>query len=236
MLPLFAIACALPIETTTLSGVVTDARDGGAPVAAAAVTLREQFGTIWEETTTDDSGAFTTSVPSNQLFFLHTEAEGFVTTSYTGWAGDAALEVSEEGLWMQTEADLDALREEFTGCAGEVDPERGVIEGEVRLLVIEQEDLSELPLVTTASLLAYSESGVAYSACYLDDDGVSDPDAVWTGETGRFAFFNVPPGIISLHLSYDYGGPDDQEDWYYAYLTAGGVAPMYPVAAGMPGT
>ena len=218
-----------------LSGVLTDAMGGGTPVAGAAVVGRDTTGMRYSEASTADDGSFELALPTGQVFYLHAEAEGFAPTSFTGMMGTDPIELGEGVVWLRQEADLEAVRAEFAGCAPEsLGPDVGVLEGEVRLYVAPQQAVETLPLVTTATVTVYTNAGVAYGGCYLDDDGESSPEAVITGETGRFAVFGVAEGPVSVLIEYDYGGDAPHEDWYTFFVPAGGVVPLYPALVGMP--
>ena len=223
------------VETEFLiSGEVTDARDGGAPVSGADVTLRDMNGERYSEATTDSDGRFEAAMPPQQLFFMVADAEGFVPTSFAGLSAAAPLEIIEGEVWLRNSSDLESIRATFDGCAPPTLGEGGIIEGEVRLYVLAGQESETLPLVTTATVTAFTADGVAISGCYLDDEGVSAPESGVTGETGRFALFNIPAGTISINISYDYGGAEPQEDWYVMYAPEGGVVPIYPALSSMP--
>lgn len=234
MLALLALAC-LP-TSTTMTGAVMDAQTNGSPVPSAEITIRTGGGGEWDATTADASGTFEVALPTHAVFYFAAEADGFLPTVFTGVTDDNPVEVTEGDLWLRTQTDIDAIIAEFGDCAVEASASGGgIIEGEVRMQVVETEEVDGLPLVTTASALAYTESGVPYQACYLDDEGVASSEALWTGETGRFAIFGVPSGLISLQLRYDYGGTDEQEDWYPLYMPDNGAVPMWPALVSMPG-
>ncbi len=234
MLALLAMGC-LP-TSTTMTGAVMDGPDSTAPVPGADISIKTAGGAEWDATIADEAGSFEVTVPIHALFYFTSAAEGFATTVFTGISDDSPVQVSDGDLWMRSEADIETLIEQFGECAAEASADGGgVIEGEIRLLVVDTDDVTSLPLVTTAAALAYTDSGVPYSACYLDDDGNPDVDAVWTGDTGRFAIFGVPSGLISLQIRYDYGGPEEQEDWYPVYMPDDGAVPMWPALVSMPG-
>ena len=233
MLSLLFLAC-IP-ESTLISGMVMDSQDAGTPAPGVTVTTLDGGGMEWATTTTDDSGTFVVDLPIYTLFYLEAAADGFVPTVFSGFAENEPLEVQDGSLWMRTPQEHDELAVTFGDCAAEAG-EGGVIEGEVRMLVIQTPDLSELPLVTTASVLAYTADGTPYSACYLDDEGISSAEAFQTGETGRFAIFGVPDGLISLQVRYDYGGSEDQEDWYPIYMPDNGTVPLWPALVSLPGS
>jgi len=231
LLSLLILGCAEP--EYFISGTITE-RSDGSPIAGADVVLRGVSGGVHAEAVADDSGWFEASMPGSQLFFLHASAEGYTDTSYTGVAAGESVEVVEGELWLRQDEDLEAIRQEFEGCAPETLGDGGVVEGEVRLYVLAGQEVEDLPLVTTATVMAFTDEGVATSGCYLADDGSSDPASEETGETGRFAIFGVPAGLISVRIQYDYNGPTLQEDWYAVYVPEDGVVPLYPALSTMP--
>ncbi|MFT5682754.1 MAG: hypothetical protein ACI8RZ_003678 [Myxococcota bacterium] len=233
MLTLLALGCIS--SSTTMSGAIMDGPDSTAAVPDTAITIRSAGGSEWDAVTADATGSFEVTVPSHALFYLSAEAEGFRTTVFTGASDDAPVVVDDGTLWMRTEADIETLIADFGDCAAEESANGGgVIEGEIRLQVFESSEVNDFPIVTTAAVLAYTESGVPYTACYLDSEGNPSIDAVSTGETGRFAVFGVPSGLISLQIRYDYGGPEEQEDWYPLYMPDDGTVPMWPALVSMP--
>lgn len=217
-----------------ISGPVTDSRYGGNPIPDADVTLRDAGGQVFSQATTNDYGWFEADMPPQQIFYMHATADGFVDTSYSGLSAAAPFEIIEGEVWLRSTEDLEDIRAEFDGCAPDTLGEGGVIEGEVRLYVLPGQDPDELPLVTTATITAYTVDGAVTAGCYLNDKGESAPDQGITGQTGRFALFNVPSGTISINVQYDYGGPEPREDWYVVYVPESGVVPLYPVYSSMP--
>lgn len=234
MIVLMSLLAGCVEETVSISGQVIDDRSDGAPVSGAAVTVWDIAGATFDTATTGDDGVFSSTVPMQQMFFLELEGEGFANTAYAGLSALQDLQITDGELWMRTADDLEAIRAEFDGCAPDELGVGGVIEGEVRLYVLEGQDPDELPYVTTATVTAYTADGTVSVGCYLDDKGVSDPSMSVTGQTGRFALFNVPSGPMSVLVSYTYGGSSPHEDWHTVYVPEGGVVPLYPALATMP--
>jgi hypothetical protein len=230
---LILTAC-LP-TSTTMTGAVMDAQTDGAPVPDAEITIRSPTGNQWDAAVADTTGTFEVTLPIHSIFYFSAAAEGFTTTVFTGVTDESPVEVPDGTLWMRSPDEIEALIQDFGDCGVEDSANGGgTIEGEIRMQVVENSATDSLPLVTTAAVLAYDESGVAYPGCYFDDDGVASADSSRTGETGRFAIFGVPSGIISLQIRYDYGGIDEQEDWYPLYMPDNGTIPMWPTLVSMP--
>ncbi len=234
MLALLALGC-LP-DSTTMSGIIMDGPDSSAGVPDAEITIQTAGGNEWDATTADSAGSFEVEVPIHALFYFTASADDYRSTVFTGVSDDTPVVVDDGTLYMRTNDDIDTLVAEFGDCAAEASASGGgVIEGEIRLQVVQSGEVTDFPLVTTAAVLAYTESGVPYTACYFDDEGNPSVDAVWTGATGRFAIFGVPSGLISLQIRYDYGGSEEQEDWYPLYMPDNGAVPMWPALVSMPG-
>jgi len=242
MIALLFAACTLEPSDTVMIGAVYSAHTDGVPVANATVETRNEMGEPLAIATTDNDGMFEVQLPSTQMFFVTVSGDDYVPTSYAGIAGTDALLLNEGELWLRSETKLDNIRQEFSDCDG-FDTAGGVIEGEVRLLVVLQDDLESLPLVTTALLVAYDSNGIAHSACYLPEDEdpggdtkeTEESNAQVTGSTGRFAFFGVPAGPTDIDIQYDFGGSEPVSSWHYVYVPEEGTVPMYPALVNLPG-
>ena len=222
------------IEEVTLSGTLTESDDStSAPISDGTITTF----TLWEEetdcTTTNGSGEFSLRAPASSSFYVQASAPGRFSTTFTGWSGIEDLETEPGVLWVRDADELDAIRADFDGCAG-ADAEGGIIEGEVRVYLPVEAEVEELPLVTTASVSAIDSSDETITACYLDDDGLSDPTAEITGETGRFALFGIAPGTVWLTVTYTVTEGMEEESEYPLYMPFNGTAPMYPVLVDLP--
>jgi hypothetical protein len=232
---MLGLGCVEPlIEEVSLSGTLTESAEStSAPVTDGTVAAL----TLWEEetdcTTTNASGEFSLRVPASSSFYVQTSAPGRISTTFTGWSGIEDLEIDPGVLWVRDADELDAIRSEFEGCEG-AEAEGGIIEGEVRVYLPVEAELNELPLVTTATISAMDASSESISACYLDDDGLSDPTAEITGETGRFAIFGLEPGTVWLTVAYTVTDGMEEESEYPLYMPSNGTAPMYPVLVDLP--
>lgn len=229
-LPLLMAGCFTIPDTVTLSGTVLAGAESSEGVAGATVASRDANVELVDQATTDMSGAFSIQVAIDQPFFLDIEAAGAVPTAFAGQVGGADITVADGTLWVRTPDDVALLEEEFAGCPAldDADEQSGIIEGVVYLGgYLAQTDSGERK-ITTATITAYTPDGTAHPACYLDDDGNSAPDATVTGATGRFAIFGVPSGAISVKSVYTTTDGAQVTDWFYEWLPAGGVAPLYP--------
>ncbi|MDP6933096.1 MAG: carboxypeptidase-like regulatory domain-containing protein [Myxococcota bacterium] len=233
VMPGLLTACE-PGETVTeilLTGHVLDEQDEEAgPIPEATIELRDGNTEAYSEATTDEDGAFSIAAPAGDNIYVSLSADGYTTTAFTGATSYSDVEVEDGTLWMRSEAQVDVLRNLFDGCSLD---DGGIVEGEVRVYIPDQ-DADELPLVTTAYAVAYTPDGDAYEACYLDDEGNSDPEATQTGNTGRFAIFGLPEAPLTVYLNYDPGAGDAIERVFYVYLPENGIAPLYPAYVELP--
>ena len=229
MMTLLMAACVVgDAPQISVSGRLYDSPDSDAGVVAGAqVTALDAYGVEVDAATADDAGEFSVDVVGWDVFHLHLQADGYATTAWSGTAGETDIIADDGVLWLRSEADLDALRATHANCPTAQDA-GGVVEGVMRLYIPSQEDNDTLPLVTTGVVTAWTVDGVAYSACYLDDEGASDPEATTTGETGNFAIFGVPTGPISVELGYSTYGVAAESGWYFVWLPESGVAPLHP--------
>lgn len=226
------LACNPDAGRVMISGRVFDGPDDGdAALSGATIASRDVNGNAVDETTADSDGAFEVGVEPSQAFHIVISADGTLATSFTGIAASDNLEVEDHLLWARDTQDAADLREEFVGCAPEGG---GLIEGLVRLYLPVEESSEELPIVTTATVRVEDGNGEIHDACYLDDQGISDPSAEYTGQTGRFALTGIPAGRVTIEVDY---APSEQvasSTISIGYLPEDGTIPMYPAWATLP--
>lgn len=237
---LFLAAC--PAQETLIRGRAENARgrpDVFWPLPQGTIAIYGQEGDAYASTTTDLSGNFRTFGPSGQTVFATVTGTDLATSSFTGITGAAnagplvvALDEHQDSpLYGVLLSDIDALRAEFEGCPG-VDDAGGIVFGEVRVIGITDPVTDEEPLVTTAEASMVGVSDQEFAACYLNDAGDAyDPDALVTGETGRFAIFGVPAGLWTLSVSYSAFVESNVETFSQVFVPEADVAvvPREPV-------
>ena len=213
-----------------------------AKASASGVTVTTRDGTleIYSETVTGEDGAFEVDVAAQQHLYVELSGEGRATTLFAGAVGVLDLDVAPGVLYVRPATWAADLAEEFGQCAkvalAAEGAGTGVIEGEVRLYA-DGVNPTDALLLGNAWAEARQADGTAWEACYLDDGGVADPDAIYTGARGRFAIFGVPADAVLLLVSYGDREAADADDtasgpwysWIYEVLMVeAGVAPFYP--------
>ena len=143
------------------------------------------------------------------------------------------LDLDPGVLWVRGKDDLDFIQSEFSGCERMAD-EGASIEGEIRVYLPVEDSVDTLPLITTANVTYTDEDGNESEGCYLDDKGLSDPNAEVTGETGRFGLFGLNAGLGLLTVSYAVTEDLEQVSEYVVLLPENGTAPMYPLLVELP--
>lgn len=219
------LACAEPITEVQLTGQVLAGLDS--PVGAEGVTVlvRDSATVDFSEATTDEDGVFTVPVPISSAIHMEFDGPGFVPTAFSAITAAEDFIVPVGGLWMRTPAELEDLQETFSSCAT-VDVAGGVIEGQVLYTAVSQASGSNL-VAEEAIVNVYEADGAAHTVCYLDDEGISDPNVAAVGATGRFAAFGIPAGPITVGFSIEFDQVQ-REVFGYVFLPEGGVGPFYP--------
>lgn len=222
-------ACDRLPEQVKVKGDVRDDVDiESAPFADASLTVLAEAGKQIGSSSTDAEGAFSLKVPAGERFHLLIEGEGHVTASFTGMSGlSETFKVPEGTLHGVTQTEADAWTAQFAGCPGI--GEGGAVIGEPRIEELVDEE-GEHPGVSSAVAELWdprSEKVIA-TACYLDETGAYDPEAVNTGESGVFAIYGVEEGTYVLSVGLEvYPDAWTWEDTV-VYVPDGGVAPRFP--------
>ncbi|MCB9744943.1 MAG: hypothetical protein H6741_29175 [Alphaproteobacteria bacterium] len=239
---LLLLACYQIPEFVTLSGeVYADRFEGSDPVPGAELRYRDATTELVETLTTDADGAFSFQASAGQAFYITLGAEGFVDTAFAGTLGIADAAFDPGMLWMESEEDVAELEGLFAGCPelASADPLGGLIEGEIRFYApgYTPDEGSEWPPADTAWVKAYDVDGVSVDACFLDEAGSAyDPEAAYTGPTGRFAIFDAPTGPVTLEVGYDVDEQPYYTAYYYIWVPESGVVPFWPLYVNLPGT
>lgn len=215
----------------TIYGTLYESADADADALAdGTIQIREDDGQAYGSAAhTDALGEFSALAPGGATIFAEIGGrDDGVTASFTGTTGvgeTLEVNVDEHVLYAFSQEDLDVWRDLMDGCPGA--GEGGAVLGEVRMSELSQG--GEHPLVTTAWVEVEAANGEVWEGCYLDDEGTGwDPDAEWTGETGRFAVFGVPEGAYTLTVRYAISDDYHAASWTPLWVPEDGVAPRFP--------
>jgi hypothetical protein len=219
------LACAEPITEVQLTGQVLTGLDSTIGAPGVTVIIRDSETLDFSEATTDEDGVFTVPVPISSGIHMELDGAGFVPTAFSAITAAEDFIVPVGGLWMRTAAELEELQRTFESCET-ADVEGGIIEGQVLYTAVSQSSGSNL-VAEEASVTVYEADGSAHTVCYLDDEGVSDVNAVEVGATGRFAAFGIPAGPITVGFSTEIDGMR-RELFGFVFLPEDGVGPFYP--------
>ena len=212
---LFLVGCLATMEASLSSSVIDEE---GAPVSDASVTIYDLDEEIHSTTRTNSDGSFTVSLPPLQTFFAVLEHENYLSTSHTGFAGEGQTQ-AEEDLIIRNEELFRIRQAEYPDCGESF----GFIEGEVRV-AIPQQEIEDMPIVTTARAIAYNLDYVGTEACYIDPS--TEPPQ--TGETGRYLIANLREGLHEVLLTVQYDPQTQKEFYYLVYVPQNGIAPLLP--------
>ncbi len=153
-------------------------------------------------TRADADGAFSLVVEEIGTVFVLLRKDGYATTTFPGVVGASETQTIEaHALYLVSEEQVAAEEARFAGCEGAGGATS--VGGEIRLFGYEDPVTGVSPLVETgkARIEPRSASDDAVTACYLQDDGAAfDPEAYWTGDSGTFGFFGLPPGRYALEV------------------------------------
>jgi hypothetical protein len=226
-------ACVDWPETVGLFAVVTDAPyNDGDGIGGADVTVLDESLTVYSQATTSEDGSFYADVAAAQAVFIEVSADGYASTHFGGEIGIIDVEIGSGVLFTVLEDEMDELTGDFGDCVGQ-DETAATVVGEVRMYLAGIQS-GDMPLESNVTVTVYDAVGNAAEACYLDADGVYDPEAEFTGATGRFGVFDLPAGALTIEVvtwmqtsktsePYAYGAY-----YYFRYVSEGGIAPLYP--------
>lgn len=229
-------ACADP-PTVTLRGWIYEGKDllaGGLPAADLEFVSFE--GDPIGTTRTDAGGAFEMTVPGGSPLFVSVSADGYATSVFPGSVGlDAEQLVEDHVLFGVSLAELDTLRAQLAGCP-DLDV-GGIVYGEVREYGITDPYNGTSPTASTGQVTVQDGDEAEWSGCYLDEKGIAyDPEAVFTGASGKFAVAGVPTGLHDLVVEVLVGPDLWTQNTYPVRITEGEdvVAPWWPLWASFP--
>jgi len=234
---LWVSACnPLPTQVT-LKASVNISRSDDQPLAGAPFVVRDDAGAIYDRSNLAQDGSVSALAPAGSFIFAEVQPKGRRPASFTGLSGlDPVYKVADGELYGWPEAEDASWRASFDGCPG-VAGGSGSVLGEVRVLDLTDPVSGEHPLAGTGLVELWSfDTEETYLPCLLDGDvGESfDASAIYTGFTGRFAFFGVPEGVYLLSAALELGGSTLEWSDQIVYVPEGGVAPRFPIWVSFP--
>jgi len=150
----------------------------------------------------NDEGEFQLLVPAGLDVVALVRSPSTVTTAFPGVTGFIDVTFDDGSLYGLDPQTVAAWRTDFEGCPG-ADGRTALI-GRMEFTNLESEKDGGRPIAGggRAELFRADES---FQACYLDpDEEVYDPAADRTGSTGRFAIFDLPRGISTLDVRFEW--------------------------------
>ena len=218
----FALSMSCMTQTqSTLSTQITD--EAGAVIPFAAVEIRDEFAEVYSRSEADAEGLIELELPPLQTFFAVVSAEDHLTASFTGFSGEGDFSMDAGTLWLRTPEDVSTQIEAFSDCAP---TSEGLVDGQARMAIPEQ-DSDSLPIVSTATVHLIDGDDRFIQACYIpDEEGTSETSQ--TGETGKYAFFDVDEGLYILRTEVTINGVETHQIDYVIYMPKGGTVPLYP--------
>jgi hypothetical protein len=237
-LPLCLLSCEMATEVG-ISGTIYDGPELEASILKnALVTIRDEQGVLYGETTTGSDGRFSTTAPGGVNIFLEVSGDEIETTSFTGISSvNGDFEVEDRLLYGVSPGQNAAWSELFEGC-GTDEGGDGDLYGEIRVITIADPDTGEHPLVTSGVVQLTTEDGTVIDGCYLDSKGAAfAEDASATGASGMFAIRNVPTGVHVLWAGYSIVPDEYVGTFYLVWMPPDGVVPKFPtwVELALPG-
>jgi len=220
----------------TIEGVVYESYAPDAPPLAGATVrlLDADDESPIGKTTTDAEGRFSLDAELGIHVYAEIDGDGLRPARFPGVIDLPTVRVEDRSLFGFSEAEAAELEEIFAGCpsAGGA----GLAVGEVRAYEIATVVEGEHPTINNAQVLARSNDGTEWDACYFDDDGEDyAPSAIFTGGTGWFVLPGLPAGTHDLEITYEFGAGQVETQVYPLNVAEGGtVSPWFPAWMGQP--
>lgn len=230
------VGCAEEAPIHLLGTVYQSSEPLSAPLGGAELELVTFDGAPIGTTTADDVGAFDIFVPPGQPLFVIITADGYATSVFPGSIGLADEQfVEDHALFGVSTAERQEWVDLFAGCPGVEDG--AFVVGEVREFEIVDPYSDVHPTASTAQVTVRDADQASWEGCYLDDEGLAhDPEAAFTGGTGRFLVPGVPEGIHDLVVEVLVGPDTWTQNTYPVRIPARDdvVSPWWPLWASFP--
>jgi hypothetical protein len=218
--------------TTTLRGSVFESADADSfALGQVDITVMDPKGQTFDAAVSKADGTFEVTAPLGKRFAVVMSADGYATTSITGYGVNDVVVAADRDLFLRSDDWINELRQSYEGCPG-ADGDSALVEGILRVhLPVPSEEVDTLPVVKTASMtLAQADSDTEQTEpCYLDDEGLAwAPDASVNGDSGQFAFFDAPVGWATLGSTYTVEDIEVDGMDHPVWVPEGGVASLDP--------
>lgn len=218
-------------ETVVMSGVVLDDPDGQ-PVGGASIQILDEGHESRASATADADGAFSVDVPAGESFFVHSSAEGFVTTGFSGLAGRSDFTAPGGIPWVAQEDFVGGIKYAYDACSTYY-LGMGMAIGEVTAIVAGA-DPSTYPPLPGATVLGRGADGASLPGCYAGEDGRFESTRTTTSSTGYFVVMGLAPGVALFEVAVTGASGESVTDVFELDMPEDGLLPLFSLAVEMP--
>ena len=227
MLTLLLVACT-PDKVGDIEGrVLVGPGVLSSPLVDGSVTVLGDDATFFDEATTDFEGRFRATAPRGLNIFVIIEGDGMVPTTFSGVMGQGTFVVNDGELFAWPVEDRVTLDTDFGDCA----QEGAVMTGVIRFAGVSNVDTGEGLEVPNGFASAFNEAGDEFRACYVNADGVYDPEAEDAGPSARYAIYGLEEGFHELVYGYRVTADVIVEHSLLLWVSEGAVVPQFPAWA-----
>jgi len=223
-------------EMATIEGIVYSSfEEESLAMPDARVRILDADGQVeLASATTDGKGYFQVEVELGIHVYAEIDGEGLSPARFPGVVDLPVVQAEDRSLYGFPSDERLRFEEALTGCPGFDGP--GLTVGEVRSYELATVVSGRHPTINNAQVLVRLADGREAAACYFDEEGTEyDPEALVTGESGRFALPGIPVGTHELEVTYQFGEGILETQVYPLHIGKGGtVAPWFPVWVGLP--
>ncbi len=196
-------------------------------VADAPIQLLDIEEAVRAEDVTDSDGDFEfADVPGNSVVFTTAESRpDYVPTVFLGITGSMDGGIEDGSVYLLPIGDAEQLATDFEHehtFDADTDDQGGVARGTF-YHAMDGFDVEDWPGADSLSCEFVDPDGNAFPCVYYDADGEPDTTLDTTTFDGRWAAFDLPPGILNGVV---YNGPIDEATEYalfYAYAIEDGI-------------
>lgn len=223
-----------PTSDDEASGEADDPRG----LAGAEVTFLDDAGLPLTSTTTAEDGAFEVVLPGGYAVFVEVRKEGFATTTFPGVIGlQPEQRVEDHTIYAVPLEDAESLKAAFTECPGATG-DGALVYGQVKIDGLADAVTGGSPSVGTGVATVWGASVEDRAdACYFDWSGTRyERKFDRTGPSGRFAVFDVQPGLRTIEVEYEVAPDVWMEQAYPLWIPDDPVvvSPWFPFLVAFP--